>query len=175
MRGRLINPMTVELAQLDTYLTAKDPDGAGPLRAGYDDDFREPVLLPSTAGQGAAIVNRKEKPFIKLPAQVEVIEADKAREFAGGNAPVFEMRLTFHYRDLECRDLVDPQTGEALLRIGDRLHAIWSPCATRVVRTIRTPPGLYFVEVQDQSFGLSSRTRNLLIVRLAPRDQGVAT
>jgi hypothetical protein len=175
VRGHLINPLWVDIAQIDTYAMGRDPDGAGPLTTGYDPDFREPVVLPSASGQGAATVLRREKQMLRIRAQIEIDEADRMRAFAAGNAPLFEMRLIFHFRDLEERGLVEPVTGEPLLRVGDRLDAVFSPCGTRLVRRYRNPPGLYFTEVQDQSFGLGGKQRNLLIVRLEPRDRGVAT
>lgn len=174
MRGRLIKPLFVDIARLDTYETRKDPDGAGPKTKGYDDDFREPVLLSVGTGEGAAIVNRKEAPTIRLPAQIEVEDMAKARMFAGGNAPEFLVRLVFHYRDLERLDLIDCVTGEPLLRIGDRLDALYSPCGTKLIRRFTNPPGLFITGLQDSGMGLGAK-RNLLIATVMPRDQGVGT
>jgi hypothetical protein len=65
---------------------------------------------------------------------------------------------------------VDPATGDALLRLNDRLVAI-RDMAGNLVQAVRTPPGLYATEVQPQSFGLG-RARNLAIVTFHERELG---
>jgi hypothetical protein len=76
--------------------------------------------------------------------------------------------LVFHFRDLERMGLVDAATGEALLRINDRLVAIHRMDGV-LVQSVRTPPGLYATEVQPQSFGLGL-SRNLLLVTFDERE-----
>ncbi len=168
MRGRLIRPFLVDIAQLDTAATAADPDGAGALTAGYDSVFRAPVLLPTVDGRGAT--NRVEKALLRLHAQVEITTADKLQQMPGGNSPTSQNRLVFHFAELEDLGLVDPLTGEPLLRVNDRLHAIYTLDGDLVLK-IRTPPGLYFTEVQGASFGLGIH-RNLCIVQLDNRERG---
>ncbi|MBI5547613.1 MAG: hypothetical protein HY901_27330 [Deltaproteobacteria bacterium] len=169
MRGRLIFPFLSEIARLDSAATAADPDGVGPLESGYDQDFKETVLLP--AGQGAAADARKEMPALLLPCQVEVGSFEALQQLASGNSPTTRVTLVFHFRDLEQRGLVDAASGDALLQVNDRLVAIRDQ-AGNVVQAVRTPPGLYAREVQPQSFGMG-RTRNLLIVSFEERQQGV--
>jgi hypothetical protein len=65
--------------------------------------------------------------------------------------------------------LVDAATGEALLRINDRLAAIHRIDGA-LVQTVRTPPGLYATEVQPQSFGIGL-SRNLLLVTFEERER----
>jgi hypothetical protein len=77
----------------------------------------------------------------------------------------------FHFRDLERTGLVDAATGEARLRINDRLVAIHT-LHGELVQAIRTPPGLYATEVQPQSFGLGL-SRNLLLVTFDEREIAV--
>ena len=169
MRGRLINPFLAELARLDTVATAADPDGPGPLTSGYDPDFKETVIVPATGERGTDA--RKEMPSIRIPCQVEVGTFEALQQLASGNSPDSKVTLVFHFRDLERTGLVDPGTGDALLRVNDRLVAIYE-LAGRLVQAIRTPPGLYATEVQPQSFGLGL-SRNLLLVTFEERELGV--
>ena len=169
MRGRLINPFLAELARLDTVATAADPDGAGPLTSGYDPDFKETVMVPAAGERG--LDARKELPPIRIPCQVEVGSFEALQQLAAGNSPNSKVTLVFHFRDLERMALVDRDTGDALLRVNDRLVAIHD-LASRLVQAIRTPPGFYATEVQPQSFGLGL-SRNLLLVTFEERELGV--
>lgn len=169
MRGRLINPFAAELAQLDPASTASDPDGPGPLTSGYDADFQETVLVPSPGGRGRDA--RREKPLIRVPCQVEVQAFGELNELATGNSPRSHLVLVFHFGDLEQLGLVDPTTGDAFLRTGDRLVAIRDLRTGELVQAIRTPPGLYLTEAQPQSFGLGGR-RNLLLATFGERALG---
>lgn len=169
MRGRLINPFLAELAQLDTVATAADPDGAGPIASGYDPDFKETVVF--TAPGGERVDARTEKPAIRVPCQVEVGVFEALQQLAAGNTPNSRIVLVFHFRDLERMGLVDPGTGESLLRVNDRLVAIHT-IKGELVQAIRTPPGLYASEVQPQSFGIGL-SRNLLLVTFDEREVAV--
>lgn len=169
MRGRLIHPFLAELAQLDTAATAADPDGSGPLASGYDVDFKETVLIPTESGRRADA--RRENAPIRVPCQVEVAAFEALQAFAAGNSPNSRLLLVFHFRDLERKGLVDPTTGEALLRVNDRLVGIYD-LTGRLIQRVRTPPGLYATEVQPQSFGLGL-ARNLLLVTFDEREQSV--
>ena len=80
------------------------------------------------------------------------------------------MVLVFHFRDLEQRGLLDRETGDALLRVGDRLVAIRDRRTGKIVQAVRTPPGLYLTEPQPE-FGLGGR-RNLLIATFSERALG---
>jgi len=168
MRGRLLQVFAAELAQLDTAATAADPDGPGPLISGYDVDFQETVLVPSGAPRGRDA--RREKPLIRVPCQIEVQGFGELAELATGNSPRSRLVLVFHFADLERRGLVDPATGEALLRIGDRLAAIRDRRTGGLIQVVRTPPGLYLTEPQTE-FGLGGR-RNLLVATFSERALG---
>ena len=172
MRGRLIFKFLAELHRLDTHTTAtEDPDGSGPLTGGYDPDFKESVLVdPDQDGIGEPV--RVEHPAIRLPSQVEPEAFDELRMFASGNAPRSQIDLVFHFKDLERLGLVDTQTGDALIRSGDRLGAIYD-LAGELVQEIRTPPGLYVTEAKPIGFGLnrSRPRRNLLLVSFNDRQR----
>lgn len=165
MRGRLINAFAAELAQLDTGATATDPDGTGPRTAGYDADFQETVLVPSASGRGQDA--RREKPPIRIPCQVEVQAFGELTELLTGNSPRSHLLLVFHFDDLDQLGLVDPTTGDARLRVGDRLVGIRDVRTGDLVQAIRTPPGLYLTEAQPQ-FQLGMR-RTLLLASFNER------
>jgi len=164
-----LHPFAAELAQLDVTATAADPDGSGPLVSGYDADFQETVMLPTTSGPGRDA--RREKPPILLPCQVEVQVFEALTELATGNSPRSRLVLVFHFADLERLGLVDFDSGESLLRVGDRLAAIRELRTGALIQAVRTPPGLYLVEAQPE-FGLSGG-RNLLMATFAERAVGL--
>lgn len=173
MRGRLINPFEVELAQLDTAaLRDEDPDGsAGPLTSGYDDDFREPVVIlrDEVADDTTGIPVRREN-LIRVPAQIEPRAMAQLQQLLAGASPNAAIELIFHFRDLEELCLVDPDSGEAFIRNNDRLCAIYD-CEGELVQEIQNPPGLYATQVRP-NFGIG-RSRNLLIATFEEREQGV--
>lgn len=167
-RGRLIFPMLVRLAQLDTVAMAADPDGAGPLTTGLDPDFREPVRLPVVGG-GPGTDTRQETLSDFLPCQVEVAKWDDRRQAYTGNLPEGSLILVFHFGDLEDRLMIDDH-GEAKIRVGDRLEGIYAFDTQELIQRPRTP--LYAVQPQPNSFGLDGQRRNLLLLGFAPRDAG---
>ncbi len=172
MRGRLIFPFLAKLYRLDTLATAtEDPDGAGPLQGGYDHDFKESVLVDlDDDGIGERI--RQEHSPVRIPCQVEPEVFDELKMFASGNAPRSNIDLVFHFKDLERMGLVDLTSGDALIRPGDRLSAIYDK-AGELVQQIRTPPGLYVTEARPIGFGLNRARplRNLLLVAFNDRQQ----
>jgi hypothetical protein len=168
LRGRLLHPFLADLAQLDPVATALDPDGHGALSSGYDPDFQETVLLPTARGPGQDA--RRERRSIRVPCQIEVQGFGELAELATGSSPRSRLVLVFHFGDLERLGLVDPTTGDAGLRIGDRLVAIRDRRTGALVQAIRTPPGLYLIEPQPQ-FGLGGR-RNLLLATFGERALG---
>ncbi|OGR01277.1 MAG: hypothetical protein A2284_18450 [Deltaproteobacteria bacterium RIFOXYA12_FULL_61_11] len=162
MRGSLIFPFLAELYRLDTRTTAEvDPEG--PLSSGFDPDFKESVVVGN-------FPLRHEHPPLRLPCQVEPELLEALRLTVSGNAPRSRLELLFHFKDLEREGLVDPISGEALLRPGDRLAALHDKTGA-LVQTIRTPPGLYAIEVRPLGFGLGRQRprRNVLLVLFSDR------
>lgn len=148
---------------------ATDPDGAGELSSGFDPDFREPVLLDAD-GDGVAEPFRREHPPVRVPCQVEPEAFQAVRMAAAGNTPRSGFDLVFHFKDLERLGLVDPTTGDALIRPSDRLGGLYD-LRGQLVQAVRTPPGLYVTEARPLGFGLSRRRphRNLLLVSFEDR------
>jgi len=130
--------------------------------------FQETVLAPSGGPRGRDA--RREKPLIRVPCQIEVQSFGALAELATGNSPRSRLVLVFHFADLERLELVDPATGEALLRIGDRLVAIRDQRTDELIQVVRTPPGLYLTEPQPE-FGLGGR-RNLLLATFSEHALG---
>lgn len=172
MRGRLINPFLVVIGRLDTVKTrTEDPDGDGPLTGGYDDVFRAPhIVEDTTTGKRVEV---REESIIQLPAQIEDRRGEGLQQLISGDSPQSAMVLTFHFIDLEKLGLV-ADDGVAKIHKNDRLIEIRRMCAGNpLVQEIRTPPGLYVVEVTPAGFGLEGE-RNLLRVTLEERDIGTA-
>lgn len=169
MRGKLIFPFWVELAQIDTEATAADPDGAGPLTSGYDDIFREPISIATSVDDPIGEVQRVET-TLKVRAQIETRAWDQLEQLFTGSNPNAAIELVFHYRELEEAGLVEYDTGVAKIKVNDRLCAIYDK-DSQLVREIPNPPGLYITEVRDSGFGFGGK-RNLLIATLQDRDRG---
>lgn len=168
-RGRLIFPFLCELSRLDSSATSQDPDGAGDLTSGYDSLWREPAIVPQgDTGKSA----RQEFASIRVPAQIEDDTWMRLRQMLNGVVPETRTTLVMHFSDLEDAGLVDA-AGMALVRVGDRLEAIYD-MDENLVQRVPTPPGLYVTEATPAGFGLGTH-RNLLLVTVKPRDQGKFT
>ena len=177
-RGRLLRPVLVEIAQLDTLATAQDqPDdnAAGGVSSGYHANFREPRLLPSTTpaqtGSPRGESARKET-ILRCLAQWEVENFDFQQQWASGNSPGHRTGLVFHYRDLEKRDLLD-EDGNAKIHVNDRLSGIFHAKSGDLIQEIRNPPGLYITQLEPGSMGLRGAKRNVLFATLEDREQSV--
>lgn len=168
-RGRLIFPFLIEIARLDLSGTNADPDAGGPLTSGYDPDFRESRILASADRVGTNA--RKELTAIKLPGQFGSTDAFlKLQMLATGNAGSTGFVVLFHFADLEAAALVD-SVGNAKIKVGDRMTAVYKITDGSLLQTIKTPPGAYITEAAP-IFGLNSE-RNLLQVTFKNRDAGV--
>ncbi len=173
MRGRLIFPFLAEIGRLDQEATAADPDGAGPLTSGYDDVYRETVTLPAADRVGTD--SRVERALIRIPAQFHTGptpgQVMMLKPTVTGNVATGNIQLLVHFEDLERLALIDSDTKGALLKVGDRLHAVYKMDGT-LIQLIQTPPGLYCTEAVP-IFGLGG-DRNLLQLSFESRDQGQA-
>ena len=161
MRARLIFPFWVGIAQLDTSLTA--------LGGGQDKEFGE-TRVRLTGGQRVSA--RREKEPILVRAQIEDNVMNALHMFNAGNSPEAKIAIVLDYHDLRRRALLNAQTGEPLLNVNDRMDAIYDG-RRELVQRIRTPPGLYAIEVRPISFGLGRRL-NLLLMRFEDREQSAA-
>jgi hypothetical protein len=168
MRGFLIFPFVAELYRLDRGPFVPAP-GPGPDPRAYDDDFREGVLVDQDEDGLSERVRREHAP-VRLPCQVEADTYEALARAAAGHTPRSSFKLVLHFADLEREGLVEPQTGEARVRVGDRLGAIYDKAGV-LVQSVRTPPGLYVTEARPVGWGLDPvrPTRNLLLLTLGDR------
>lgn len=172
MRGRLIFPFLVELAQLDTAATAGDPDGAGPLTSGYNENFREPLMVLASPTDQTGVSARVEATPIQFRAQIEPVMFERLEMMLGGESPDSRFAIIAHYRDLENLNLIDAVTGKPLIRKNDRLVRIMNCDTGDLIEAIPDPPGLFVRQVQSRGFG-PGRTRNLLLIEFEEREQSV--
>lgn len=162
-RGRLIFPFVCELHRVDPRALSREP--------GLDHDFKEPALVDHD-DDGVPERTRPEHAPVRIPCQVEPRSEESLRMFGAGNAPRLHLELVFHFGDLERLALVDAD-GEPLIRVGDRLGALYTTAEALVWR-VPTPPGLYAIELAPLGFGLPHRAprRNLLLARFEDRTAG---
>lgn len=164
-RGRLIHPLTCEIARLNTDATRT--------ASGYDDDFR--TVKATFDANGVRTSARVEYTPIKLPCQIEMGRWEAQQQARAGNQPDSRLTLVLHFRDLEDASLVDPATGDALIRVNDRLVALYDRDGTLLEQAVSTAKGgLYATEVQPAGMGIGGR-RNLLVVTFDERPQGLTT
>jgi len=172
VRGRLIFPFRVDIARLDTDATADDPDGAGPHGLGYDDVFREPVMVPPADDDSSARGSiRRVESVVRLSAQIEDDAFDAMQMMTTGQSPRSMVRLVLHFRELEREGLLDDD-GLPMLRKSDRLDAIYRPTG-ELIQRIPNPPGLFCVEPQPRSFFVGAR-RNLLLLMFESRERSTS-
>lgn len=161
MRGKLIFPFTCQLAILNIEATAA---------AGYDPIFKETKLTPTSDGLGAST---RQETLIKLPGQfADQNQFLALQEAPAGNLAEVNLVVLFHFRDLERFGLVESATGNATIKNGDRLDAIFDIKTGALVQQLRNPPGAFVVKAGPR-FGLGSK-RNLLEVTFRSRDAGTA-
>ena len=160
MRGRLIYCLIAELYRLDgeDMLTGSPP--------AYDPDFDEPTRV----APGAPV--RRELPPVRLPCQIEPGDDQALVLGAAGDVPRSRLGVVFHLRDLERADLIDAATGRPLIRVGDRLGALYDRLGA-LVETFAA--GLFVVEATPLSYGLGLRRprANLLLCSCLDRPQGL--
>lgn len=177
-RGRLIFPFRVVIGLLDTVSTAAvDPDGAGPLTGGYDDEFREPNKYRdpvATSKPGAMVRVERRQTF---NAQVEDDTAMMLEMGASGNTPQSQLGLVFHYSDLEAAGAIQLAQGKPIIKApGARLISINDPKTGALIERYDGTPGFWATQVKSMGFGLGpsrDSKRNLLLVIFQERDVSV--
>jgi hypothetical protein len=175
-RGRLIYPFIGRFALMDAAATAQDPDGSGQLSSGFDDVFRETVMMPAQNNEPYHGVDSRKERLVDIPFQedsVRVYDGSRNAPFWSGASPDADGWILLHFRDLEALGLVDATSGEPLIHREDRLVSVHTHPTGELLQTIRSPPGLY-VRTVLPNFGLRG-TRNILFLRLQARDLGSAT
>ena len=159
MQVGLIFPFRAQVFRLDVAETKAT--------GGYDSTFGE-TRVHRDAG-GKRVTARKEMAPILVRAQIEDQTFDTLNALNAGQSPERTVQLVAHMRWLEQNNLIDPATGLARFRVGDRLGAIYTDREV-LVHTITDPPGLYCTEVRPISYGLGGKL-NLLLLAFQARAQ----
>ncbi|MCI4355227.1 MAG: hypothetical protein L3K06_07665 [Thermoplasmata archaeon] len=111
---------------------------------------------------------------VQLSAQIETAKQNALVMALTGRAPENEMKLVFHFRELERVGMVQLDDGRPKLKgPGDRLAAIRKYRTLELIETMPENPGWYATEVQSIGFGLGfgSSHRNLLLITFKQRDR----
>lgn len=174
MRGRLIFPVKLSIAQLDTVATeANDPDGAGAKTSGYDDDFLEPEMIaPSDGASGAprGTFTTTYKTPILIPAQFEDESFEEVQEMISGSSPNYKFTAVMHFKNLEDSSLVRDD-GRPVINTEDKFMGIYHYMTEELIELAPSDRDIVVTEVKPASYGLSSFKRNLLIVTFEDREK----
>jgi hypothetical protein len=171
LRGKLLFPLWAALARLDTQTTAAN--------GGYNVISKQPK--PSYINAGTSAAKRQDGRVYTAPlflqAQVERGTSQQMRQGPSGNIPDSRLTLILHMVELEQKQLVDPVTGEPVLKVNDKLLGLYGSCgagmhALHQVQDVRDVPGLYCTEVCPAGEGLGGN-RNLLKLVFEDREHGV--
>lgn len=140
---------------------------------GFDDEFNEPIVRDnSETTPNTRASTRQEMAAVYVPCQVEMLRYEDLRQLAVGDAPVTDMALVFHRRDLQRLGLLSA-TKDVILKKGDRIGSLekdGSPVGT----TIKTfsDPGLYIYEVRPRSWGFGPDGYDLELALTTKRREG---
>ncbi len=164
MRSRLHHKFFAEILMLDAVHTrADDPDAGGPLVSGYDDDFDEILVFTTPTGQREEA--RVDQPPLFVPCNVASTAWEGLQEMMAGNSPTSRVELIVHRKDLEAMELMNTETGEAIVRPSDKLVSLRDECMHYVYK-FRAP--LFVVGVAP-SFGIGT-TPDLFTLSIDNRD-----
>lgn len=158
-RGRLIFPIVAEIHRLDLEVTNS--------LGGVDTVYNEIKLAPSSDRLGTS--SRVEMAPIQIPIQFEPSYLRKLHMLSNGDASSGRVVGVMHFRDLENMNLVSVTTGQALIKKGDRLGALYRTDG-ELIETISNPPGAFVTDATPET-GLGGY-RNLLLVTFESRDPG---
>jgi hypothetical protein len=159
MRGRLIFPVWVTIARLDTAEIEAD--------GGYDPDFSE----VRREGSGVGSLMRRELPEIEILGQVEPDREEVQRLAPVGNVAETSIGIVFHLAGLERDGLYDPTTGELGFKVGDRLVRLRNRRKTRIIRLFDRVP-VFCTQVRHLSAWLGGES-NLILASYEERPEGL--
>ncbi len=162
-RGRLIFPKWVEVARYD---------GAGTSDAGDVDRSLGEIIVDNRNAAGAARVTPRREVPVRLKAQIETDTYQRLQMGGLGPVPFSRMVAVFLAADLEAAGFVDPATRAPLLKVTDRLAAIYEVGTEALILKIDDPPGLYAMSVKPCGFGFGRGGYNLIEVSFESRPPG---
>lgn len=152
----------------------RNVDPAGEPTEGYDPTFNEPIVFtePTTLKRESS---RREHPPIRIPCQMELLTEEKLKELGVGDAPISNLMLVLHRKDLEALGLLD-SNQETILKKGDRLsHLEQFGGAVGTITKKFADDGLYFNEVRGSSWGFGPTGYDLEIITLTDRREAPTT
>jgi len=139
--------------------------------AGYDDDFREPLVFDDVRGGKTTRQSaRIELPPIRVPCQVETQRFERLDQKPPGDVPDSDVQLVFHRMDLLQLKLIDPYSNELAIKKNDRVSHIEAYRFPGKVSQQFEPPGLYITQIVPGSFGFGPDGFDLHIVYLGIRE-----
>ena len=160
-RGRLISPMSAIVAFYDTAATEAN---GGPFPSGYDPVFREPVKKADGSETRQFVTHT-----LDCQLETEGDRFDQLQMRNTGDDGATEVKLVFHFQDLEDNLLVDA-AGRATIVKGSKLLQVFDQLGNEIDDYGERE--LVVVEAQPRSAGLSGGQRNLLLVTFRERDKG---
>jgi hypothetical protein len=139
----------------------------------YDDELREPSVLPYDLFDSTGTVQRVESTEIKVKVQMLDEDFERLRQVSNGDSPVSFMDLTTHERQLKAAGLIAPD-GQPLLGKQDRLARV-ETLGGETMLVVSSSPGLYLHELRPRGWGLGRRPRrNLFFLHFRSRDIGAS-
>lgn len=160
MRGRLIFPMFVTVAPLDTEATeAAD---------GYDDDYNTTTLVDND-GDGKGETARVEGTPFEFKAQIENDMEEMQRMTKTGDLPNSAVGLVVHLRDMNLAGLITT-TRPLGVKKGDRL-TVQKDRKKNIVKTYDNPM-MYCTHAKHLDAYLG-RQANMAILIFGERPRGV--
>jgi hypothetical protein len=176
--GRLIFPQWAAILRLDPAATAS------PITGGQHPIFREPIpSYTPTPGTSVAVRGdtRRYMPPVFIQTQIERYTYRQFRMGGGGDVPDSKLTLVMLATDLKRLGLLDPATGNPLLKIDDRCLGTWASCSAAKVAVEALlspaqgaidPPGFWATEIKPGGEGLGG-SRNLIVMSFDDREHGV--
>lgn len=142
--------------------------------AGYDKDFREPLVFDTNApdDEQERTDTRIELPAIRVPCQFETPKFEEMNQEVQGNDPKTMFRLVLWRGDLEDMGLIDKQSRACLIKVDDRVSCIERWNSPGVVTIPFNAPGMYITEMQPGSPGFGPDGYDLHICFLSRRRKG---
>lgn len=166
-RGRLIYAFEATIARLDTAATDLNVPAGHP--SGFDHTFGTTIKL--TSGETTTVYSAPVKLRCQVETEGDSTPWDALAMLQTGDNRDSELKLVFHYRDLEDQLLVDIK-GRVKLYKGDKLTAIHTKDGEEVDNYDEM--GLVATELKPVGYGLSGGKRNLLVVTYRRRDRSTA-